>query len=188
MQIAICPGSFDPVTKGHVNIIERCARLFPQVIVVVMHNPGKSAAFSTGERADMLRLATRHIPGVEVDACEGLVSDYARRQGANVLVKGLRAMTDFEYEFQMAQVNKSLNPHLETFFTSADAEYTFCSSSAVKALARYGADLAGFVPGEVLELVSERLGGKRRPSLSLQAGGKAGSLGHIGQELIASSR
>jgi len=125
MKIAICPGSFDPVTKGHVNIIERCSRLFHKVIVVVMVNHAKTTSFTMEERVQMLALSTQKLRNVEIDAYEGLVSEYDRRQGASVLVKGLRAMSDFKYEFQMAQINKSLNPHLETLFISGRTVYIF---------------------------------------------------------------
>lgn len=157
VQTAICPGSYDPVTKGHVNIVERCAQMFGRVVVVVMHNPAKSAAFTAEERAWMLRLSTRHLPQVEVDIYGGLVADYAHTREGAVLVKGLRTPSDFEYEFQMGQINKNLNPQLETLFLNADARYAFCSSSAVKAIARCGGNLDGFVPREVREIVSGHL-------------------------------
>jgi len=153
MRIAVCPGSYDPVTKGHINIIERCSRLFDKVIVVVMVNHAKTTSFSKEQRVQMLTMSIRKLYNVEVDAYDGLVAEYARLRGASALVKGLRAMSDFEYEFQMAQVNKSLNPQLETLFINADAQYTFCSSSTVKEIARVGANISGFVPEEVHEIV-----------------------------------
>ena len=156
MRIAICPGSYDPVTNGHLNIIERCSGLFDKVIVVALINAEKTYAFSREERVDMLRRVTGHLPNVEVDADDGLVADYAQRKGACALVKGLRAVTDFEYEFQMALINKKLNPELETVFITTDAEFMYLSSSAVREIASYGRDLADFVPPQLEKEITER--------------------------------
>ncbi len=145
-RIALCPGSYDPVTLGHLNIIERSAGLFDKVIVVVLINAQKSYAFSAGERVEMLREVTRTLPGVEVAHYDGLVAEYANMRGACALVKGLRAVTDFEYEFQMALINKKLNPALETVFMNTDQRFMYLSSSAVREVARYGGDISGFVP------------------------------------------
>ncbi len=157
MRIAICPGSYDPVTNGHLNIIERCSGLFDRVIVVALVNAKKTYAFSQEERVDMLRRVTAHLPNVEVDADSGLVAEYARKRGACALVKGLRAVTDFEYEFQMALINKKLNPGLETVFITTDAQFMYLSSSAVREIASYGQDLAGFVPPQLACEITKRL-------------------------------
>ena len=156
MRSAICPGSFDPVTHGHLDIIRRAAAMFDQVTVVVMTNSQKVPAFTREERVDFLRRATADLPNVEVDAYGGLLAEYARLKGANVIVKGLRAMSDFEYEFQMALINKKINPELDTMFLTASQKYTFLSSSVVKELAGYGADLTPFVPCEIIEDVRAR--------------------------------
>jgi len=163
MRIAVCPGSYDPITNGHVNIIERSARLFDKIIVLVSVNTSKQTLFSVEERAELVCLATRHIPNVEVDAFSGLLSEYARSKHAMALVKGLRATSDFEYEFQMAQINKSLNPKLETLLINSDARYTYISSSVVKELARMGGAFHDFVPKEVEKRLLERLAGQEGP-------------------------
>lgn len=157
MRIAVCPGSYDPVTFGHINIIERCSALFDKVIVVALTNTGKQYSFTQQERVEMLKIATKDIANVEIDADDGLVAEYARQKGAIALVKGLRAVTDFEYEFQMALINKKLNPELETMFITTDAKFMYLSSSAVREVARYGGDLSDFVPSELIPLISGRL-------------------------------
>ncbi len=158
MRIAICPGSYDPVTNGHVNIIERSCQLFDKVIVVVLVNPDKKTVFSREERVELLKIALKDMPKVEVDTCECLVAEYARARGACALVKGLRAVSDFEYEFQMALINKQLNGELETVFITTDLNHMFLSSSAVRELARYGSSLSGFVPEEIEPILHRRLG------------------------------
>ncbi|MDL2252447.1 pantetheine-phosphate adenylyltransferase [Ruminococcaceae bacterium OttesenSCG-928-I18] len=157
MRIAICPGSYDPVTNGHINIIERSTQLFDKVIVVVLVNPNKQTAFSREERVDLLKLALQGMPKIEVDTCDGLVAEYAREKGATALVKGLRAMSDFEYEFQMALINKRLNSELETVFITTDINNMFLSSSAVREVARFGGSLSGFVPKVIEPKLYERL-------------------------------
>ncbi len=157
MRIAICPGSYDPVTYGHINIIERATKLFDRVIVVVLVNVAKQTVFSKEERVALLKTALRDMPNVQVDACDRLVAEYAREKGACALVKGLRAVSDFEYEFQMALVNKKLNTNLETLFITTDADNMFLSSSVVRELARYGRPLTGFVPKEIEEDIHRRL-------------------------------
>lgn len=159
MTTAICPGSFDPVTLGHLDIISRAGKIFDKIIVAVPVNPDKRYSFSVEERMDMLRrvCAAKGIGNVEVDRVEGLLADYARRKGAPVVVKGLRALTDFEYEFQQALTNKKLNPQLETMFLSTNAEYMFLSSSMVKQVAGFGGDISHFVPGCILGEIKERL-------------------------------
>ncbi len=148
MKTAICPGSFDPVTLGHIDIIRRASRLFDRVIVVVMTNAVKSPLFTQVERMDLLQraIAEEGLTGVVVDCYDGLLADYARQRNADVIVKGLRAVTDFEYEFQMALTNSKLNPVAETAFLTTSAEHMYLSSSLVKQVAHYGGDISAFVP------------------------------------------
>ena len=164
MRIAICPGSFDPVTLGHLDIIRRATPLFDQVIVAVTVNPNKTPTFSPEERLDFLRRCTRDIPNVVVDRCDGLLADYARSKGACALLKGLRAVTDFEYEFQMALINKKLNPELETMFMTTDIKYMYLSSSIVREVATMGGDISEFVCPEIIDDIRRRLGPKTEES------------------------
>jgi pantetheine-phosphate adenylyltransferase len=157
MATAVCPGSFDPVTLGHIDIIRRAAKMFDRVIVAVMTNPGKHPSFTPEERVEMLKVALREIPNVEVECFHGLLADYTRARGAVAIVKGLRAVTDFEYEFQMALTNKKLNPEVETVFLTTDAEFMYLSSSIVKQIASFGGDISGFVSPENLKRIKERL-------------------------------
>lgn len=157
MRIAICPGSYDPVTYGHIRIIKRSTKLFDKVIVSVLINPAKKSFFSAEERVEMLRESVGDLPGVEVESATGLVSEYARSRGACALVRGLRAMTDFEYEFQMALINKELNDNLETVFITTDAENMFLSSSAVREIASFGGDISKFVPPQLQQRIMDRL-------------------------------
>lgn len=159
MRIAVCPGSFDPVTLGHLDIISRASRIFDKVIAAVPVNPAKNASFSTEERMEMLRIvcAEEHLDNVEIDQVTGLLADYAREKGAMTIVKGLRAMSDFEYEFQQALTNKKLNPELETMFMATSAENMFLSSSMVKQVAGFGGDISHFVPQCILQTIKERL-------------------------------
>ena len=161
MRTAICPGSFDPVTKGHLDIIGRAARLFERVIVVVVVNAEKSPSFTVEERADMIRRATAELGNVEVETFSGLLMDYARDVGATAVVKGLRAVTDFEYEFQMALINKKLNPTVDTLFLTTSAEYMYLSSSIVKQVASFGGNIDDFVPEQIAEEVKQRLCAKQ---------------------------
>ncbi len=158
-RIAICPGSFDPITKGHLDIIRRAANLFDEVIVLIMVNYTKTnTAFTAAERVEMARRVTADIPNVRVDYyVAGLLADYARQQGACTLVKGLRAVTDFEYEFQMALTNKKLYPNLETLFLTTDIQYMYLSSSVVRQVASFGGDISEFVCPELLEDIQKRL-------------------------------
>ena len=150
MSIAICPGSFDPITLGHLNIIRRTAKIFDEVIVCIMCNSSKrSPWFTVEERADMVRRAVSRYKNVRVVAGEGLLAEFAKQYPGAVLVKGLRAASDFEYEFQMNLINKNINPELETMFLTSDGKYTFLSSSVVREMALYGADLDGLVPNEL---------------------------------------
>ena len=157
MRTAICPGSFDPITLGHLNIIRRAAKIFDKVVVLIAVNSGKTQPmFTIEERADMVRRAVARYPNVTVDTSDILLAEYARRHEGAVLVKGLRAASDFEYEFQMDLINKNINPELETMFLTASGKYTFLSSSVVREMARYGADLSGLVPNELKAEIEEK--------------------------------
>lgn len=149
MRTAIYPGSFDPVTCGHLDIIKRAAKLFDNLIVLVSVNPLKSTCFSPEERMELIRRVTKGIPNIEVDSDDGLLIDYFNKRNADVIVKGLRAMSDFEYEFQMALVNKDLCYRAETIFLCADVVGTFLSSSMVKQIALFGGDISSYVPHEI---------------------------------------
>ena len=157
MKIAICPGSFDPVTKGHVDILERSSKLFDKVIAVVLVNPTKTPTFTTEERVDLIKRVTKHIPNLEVDSYTGLVADYAELKNAHTLIKGLRAVTDFEYEFQQALINKKLNPELETLFMVTNQEYMYLSSTLVRQIAEFGGDIDMFVPEEIKDILKEKM-------------------------------
>ena len=150
MKIAIYPGSFDPITNGHLNIIERASRIFDKLIVCVMFNHDKRAMFTQQERVEMIQRAAGHLPNVEVDCSEGLLADYAKARGSCVVIKGLRAVSDFEREFQMALMNHKLNPGLDTMFLTAEHQFMYLSSSAVKELGRYDADVSDFLPAEII--------------------------------------
>ena len=158
MKVAICPGSFDPVTCGHVDIITRAAAMFDKVIVVVMVNSAKQPLFTQEERVELLKRATASLPNVEVDAYDGMLAEYARQKQATAVVKGLRAVSDFEYEFQMALTNRKLNPQLETVFLTTNAEYLYLSSSLVKQMASLGGDIREFVPTCVVQDILEKYG------------------------------
>lgn len=155
MKLAVCPGSFDPITNGHLDIIARAARLFDEVIVAVLQNSSKSYTFSVEDRVAMIRESTKDLPHVRAEAFDGLLADYARQTGATAIVKGLRAVTDFEYEFQMALLNKELSGEVETIFLTTSREYMFLSSSAVRELAAHGADITPFVPAPVAGKIRE---------------------------------
>lgn len=157
MKIGICPGSFDPITKGHLDIIRRASALFDKVIVLVVHNPAKHPAFTPGERVDMIERSIPDLTNVEVDVYGGLLADYCRIKNANAIIKGLRAVSDFEYEFQMALTNKKLNPQCETVFLTTSAENMYLSSSIVKQVAQFGGDIGDFVPRQVLYDIERRL-------------------------------
>ena len=146
MKTAIYPGSFDPITNGHLDVIERSARIFDKVIVSVLHNSTKKPAFSVEEKISMIQRATAGIPNVEADSFNGLLVDYAKQKSATTIIKGLRAVSDFEYEMQMALMNRKQNPEIETLFLISSSEYSFLSSSVVKEIARLGGNLDGFVP------------------------------------------
>lgn len=157
MSTVICPGSFDPITKGHLDIILRASRLFDRVVVLVSVNPDKRTAFSVEERVELIRAVTGDLANVEVDAYQGLLVDYARQVGATASIRGLRAVSDFEYEFQMALANKKLDPQLETIFLNTNSKYMYLSSSLVKQIAAFGGDIDDFVPQAIIEPIKQRL-------------------------------
>ena len=157
MSVAIYPGSFDPVTLGHLNIIKRASQCFEKVIVCVMINSRKQGMFTPEERVELLRRATARFSNVEVDFSDELLAAYAKRRKAHVVVKGLRAVSDFEQEVQMAVINRKLNPRLETMFLASSEKYTYLSSTIVKEMARYGADLSDFIPREIVDDVNARM-------------------------------
>ena len=159
MKIAIYPGSFDPVTNGHIDIIERTAEIFDKVIVAILVNSSKTPTFTTEEKVDMLKKATSHIKNVEIEFFDGLLMGYARKKGASVIVKGLRAISDFEYEFQMAMVNKSIEPEIETLFMMTSNKYSYLSSSIVKELGKLGAPLTDLVPDVIMDDITSKLKG-----------------------------
>ena len=166
MKVAIYPGSFDPVTSGHLNIIRRAANIFDQLIVCVMVNAGKNPMFTLEERVDLIRSVTHDIPNVEVDSSDSLLAEYAKEKGSCVIIKGLRAGSDFENEFQMALINHKINPHLDTMFLTAEHQYMYLSSSTVKELGNYDVDLSDFLPEQIIPAFKERiqtirLGGNR---------------------------
>lgn len=163
MKTAIYPGSFDPITLGHLNIIKRAAACFDKLIVCVMVNSEKAdrSLFTPGERVEMIRRVVEKLPNVEVEQSSMLVAEYARERKACTLVKGLRAVSDYEYELQMALINRKLNPRLETMFIPSSAKYTYISSSVVKEMAAYGADLSDFVPREIIGDVTEKIKSRR---------------------------
>ncbi|GEM03524.1 phosphopantetheine adenylyltransferase [Halolactibacillus miurensis] len=145
-KLAICPGSFDPVTYGHLDIIERASKVFDHVIVAVFHNEAKTPLFNTAERMDLLRQSVTHLDNVSIDSHGGLLMDYAREKKACAVVRGLRAVSDFEYELQITSMNRKLNKDVETFFIMSNNKYSFLSSSMVKEVAKYDANVADLVP------------------------------------------
>ncbi len=162
MKIAIYPGSFDPITLGHLNIIKRAAAAFDKVIVCVLVNSEKHGLFTPEERVELIRKVVRKLDNVEVDSSAILLADYAREKGARVLVKGLRAISDFEKEFQMAVINGKLNPELDTVFFPSSEKYTFLSSTVVKEMIRYHSDLSDFVPREIIRIVEKKVADRGR--------------------------
>ena len=165
MRRAVCPGSFDPVTNGHLNIIRRAAGIFDRLTVCVMVNGAKHPMFSPEERVELLRRVTADLPNVEIEHSDELLADYARRKQCGVVVKGLRAVSDFEHEFQMALINHKLNPSLDTMFLTTEHQFMYLSSSIVKEMAHYGADLHGFVPDAIIDDVTARMTGKNKGGL-----------------------
>lgn len=156
-RLAVCPGSFDPVTLGHLDIMTRASQLFDRVIVLVSVNYDKKPSFSAEERMELIREVTKDLPNVEVEMLDGLLADYVRDKKACAIVKGLRATTDFEYEFQMALANRKLYSEAETVFLVTKSENMYLSSSIVKQIASFGGDISSFVPPEIADRIKERL-------------------------------
>ncbi len=162
MKRAVYPGSFDPVTKGHLDIIERAAALVDELIVGVLNNNAKIPLFSVEERVNMLVEVTRHIPNVRVESFSGLSVDFVKRCGASFIVRGLRAVTDFEYELQMAQTNRSIDGGIDTLFFTTALQYAYISSTIVKEVAWYGGDISGFVPESVACSIQRKISEQQR--------------------------
>ena len=158
MRRAIYPGSFDPVTKGHLDIIERSSRLADELIVSLLNNSAKNSLFFVDERVSMLKEMTSYLPNVTVGSFDGLLADYAKRMDAAVIIRGLRAVTDFEYELQIAQTNHELYPDIETVFLTTRLEYSYLSSTIVKEVASYGGDISRFVPQQIVERIYAKYG------------------------------
>lgn len=155
MRVAVYPGSFDPVTNGHLDIIQRASKTFDRVYVAILTNSSKTPMFSIEQRLDWLRRSTAHIENVEVDCFSGLLVNYMKEKNANIIIKGLRAVSDFEYEFQMALMNRKLSPDVETLFMMTSGKYSYLSSSIVKEIARHKASLSGLVPEFMIWEISE---------------------------------
>jgi len=158
MRTAIYPGSFDPFTNGHLDIVQRAAKLFDQVIVAVARNEGKGPLFTHAERLELVRLAIKGMPHVAAEAFDGLLVDYVDKRGGQAIIRGLRAVSDFEFEFQLALMNRKLNEHVETIFMMPKETYTFLSSRIVKEIARLGGDVSAFVPAHVANALCQKLG------------------------------
>lgn len=156
MKTGIYPGSFDPITLGHLDIIERSSKLVDKLIIGVLVNSSKSPLFSNEERVDLIKKATSHIPNVEVVSYNGLLVDFAKERQADILIRGLRAVTDFEYELQLAQINKKLYPQVETIFLATNVNYAYLSSSVVREVAKYGGDIKQFVPETIVQSVYDK--------------------------------
>jgi pantetheine-phosphate adenylyltransferase, bacterial len=157
MRIGVCPGSFDPVTNGHIDIFSRASKMFDLVIVAVFHNPNKKPLFTMQERVEMLHMATKDIPNIKVDSFSGLLNDYVRRQNSTFIIRGLRALSDFEYEFQRALLIKKIDPQMETIFMMTSSEYSFISSSGIKELAKFGGPISEFVPECLQDRIIKRI-------------------------------
>ena len=165
-MIALYPGSFDPVTLGHLDVIERGCKLFEQVIVAVLRNPNKKPLFTVEERLEQIRRSTPHLTNLEVASFEGLTVDYAQRRNAQVLLRGLRVLSDFELELQMAHINKTLSSEIETVFLATSKEYSFLSSSVVKEIARFGGSVDHLVPNHVAKEIYKCYDRKQPPELN----------------------
>ncbi len=156
-KIAICPGSFDPITYGHLDIIQRGAKVFDEVFVGVLHNSAKKSLFTLEERVNLIEEATAHIPNVKVESFQGLTVDYAKSKNACAMIRGLRAVTDFEYEMQITSMNRVLDDGIETFFIMTNNQYSFLSSSIVKEVAKYGGNISELVPKSVQEALERKM-------------------------------
>ena len=159
-QSALCAGTFDPITLGHLDVIERAARIFPRVVIGVAASPGKNPLFLPEERVELVKACTAHLPGVEVETFSGLLVDFAESRNVQVIVRGLRAFSDFEYEFQMALTNRKLKSEIETIFLMPKQDYSYVSSSNVREVAQLGGDISQFVPPPVRLALAERFGQK----------------------------
>jgi len=157
-RIAIYPGSFDPVTNGHQDIVERALKLFDKLIVAILHNPGKASLFSVEERVEMLEQSLGHLDGIEIDTFDGLLVDYAAQKNAHAILRGMRAVSDFEYEFQMALMNRSLNRDVQTIFLMTGLRWIFTSSSIIKEAARFGGNIDGMVSPTVNQKLKQKFG------------------------------
>jgi len=162
MTTAIIPGSFDPITLGHLNIIRRAAQIFDRVVVCVMKNSAKNYMFTIDERVELVKKVTTRFDNVDVDTTNLLLAEYAKKYEGAVVVKGLRAVSDFDYEFQIALINKKMNPELDTLFLTSSEKYTFLSSTVVKEMAAYGADLSEFAPKEIIGDIIEKTNARRQ--------------------------
>lgn len=156
MRIGVCPGSFDPVTNGHMDIIERASKMFDKIIVAVLNNSSKNSMFTVEERVELLKITCSHIKNIEVDSFSGLLVDYTRIKNASAIIKGLRAVSDFEYEMQMASMNRKLEPNVETIFMMTSNKYSFISSSLIKEVAKLNGNVRGLVPEIIEEEIFKR--------------------------------
>ncbi|MEH7441075.1 pantetheine-phosphate adenylyltransferase [Bacillus sp. JJ1122] len=160
-RIAVCPGSFDPITFGHLDIITRAAKVFDELYVVVLNNSSKQPLFSVDERIELIKMVTKNIPNAKVDSFQGLLVDYAESVNANAIIRGLRAVSDFEYEMQITSMNRVLNDKIETFFIMTNNQYSFLSSSIVKEVAKYDGKISELVPPEVEEALISKFKGNK---------------------------
>lgn len=162
VKTAIYPGSFDPMTKGHLDVLERASSMFEKVIIAVLDNTKKKCLLSTKERVELIRKSVKRLKNVSVDSFDGLTIEYARQKGATVLIRGLRAVSDFEYEMQMSQMNSSLAPEINTIFLITKPEYNFISSSTIKEIVMMGGDISQFVPVEVKNYLEQKIKNKEK--------------------------